>query len=292
MGKMENPNINLPAIRTWRWWSLGPAGTRPSFERKGSVIDLVDGLCTRKATKPGDKAFALRGILQQVAVSKLLPPKYSRPLEQIYKELTVHVLEVTESLQLLLLAAMNRFLGQPSWVTKWDEEFDSFWVRPSLSLDPWENATPDSQAAWQLQEDNVLLVRGRNLATIRGYFNFRKSLDSYDPSQQGLHLQNIHTLLRLLRTIGWGRYDFRLSFCLEELQTAESAGIGEYEIHRWFSFFEEKDNRSPDEIWSLLRNEGLLSELTGRAGYLFQLRNPYTDKWKARPSRNFLAFTF
>ncbi|KIW10337.1 hypothetical protein PV08_11299 [Exophiala spinifera] len=68
------------------------AKTPPSgvnVNKKGTedynLHDLIDAVCTRKATNPKDKAFGLYPILEELLHQKLPVPDYSLPTGQLYR---------------------------------------------------------------------------------------------------------------------------------------------------------------------------------------------------------------
>ena len=104
-------------LRRMKWRFLR-AFTSVQTDTKGQfpVIDLVDGLCTRKATRKEDSAFAVHGVLEHMTGSKLPLLSYSYPLGQIFKQITIDILETTKTYNLLVAAALNNVTGNPSWV--------------------------------------------------------------------------------------------------------------------------------------------------------------------------------
>jgi hypothetical protein len=74
-----------------------------------------------------DKAFGIQATLKILLPHTLPPPDYTRPLGQVYKESAVQIIQATNSLRLLLVAAENGFPGQQSWVPDWSKPAGAFW---------------------------------------------------------------------------------------------------------------------------------------------------------------------
>ena len=114
-------------------------------------IDLLDVLYNRRVSKNEDRFFALRGILELPAAAQLPPPDYSKPLGEIYQELTIHMAKTTGSLKVLIPAALSSFPdpGYPSWIPNWTAHCDALWARPPRM---WRDldATPGSTPHWKV----------------------------------------------------------------------------------------------------------------------------------------------
>ena len=190
----------LTLLADLRSFSRVSAGTEfISGAYKGtSMIDLVEGLCTREATRREDKAFALQSILQQMTKRRLPKPDYSRPLDTIYHELAVNVLEANEALHLLLPAALNRLQGMPSWVPDWSAHFDGFWMRPRRSIT--SDISIGQRAYWRLWDDGDyprITIHGCIAYHVQDYFEFKETSEEYDTSQEHIHVHNLGTILRV-----------------------------------------------------------------------------------------------
>jgi len=184
-----------------------PRQTETPMRVQPAQTDLVDAILSRNATEPRDKAFAVRAILEMLIKRDLNPPDYSASLEEIYEELAGHVLEATNSLQLLIPAALTNSSrspspASPSWVPDWQAsvEAQSFWLRPvvlSFFLDvPAEKAKP---LPVKRQARN-LTVSGRSLCTVSTLFKFRSTSDTFKLGEESIHHENIRTILTLLRS--------------------------------------------------------------------------------------------
>jgi hypothetical protein len=99
---------------------------------KTQTYGLVDGVLSRKAQDPKDKAFAMWAVLQRLFTETLPTPDYSLSVGQIYKQLSIYLIHATGSLDMLLPAAQSSFPGQPSWVPDWSQDDYNFWRSPPL----------------------------------------------------------------------------------------------------------------------------------------------------------------
>lgn len=73
----------------------------PIIHLESSKKDLITRLCTRKREEQKDKAFDFHAILQRLSKIDLPDPDSTRELEEIYKEMTVSLIDLTESLRIL-----------------------------------------------------------------------------------------------------------------------------------------------------------------------------------------------
>lgn len=146
-----------------RWMTLQIPRVKSAFQQEVPTEDLVDGITSRKARDPKDKAFALRAILQKMSKDDLPVPDYNCSLGQIYKELCVQLIQATGSLHLLLPAALNSCPGQPSWIPDWSKEFSSLWLDRLLTTDSKSNVVRGLQPFWKWDPNNgdTLTIRGR-----------------------------------------------------------------------------------------------------------------------------------
>ncbi|KAE9364144.1 HET-domain-containing protein, partial [Stipitochalara longipes BDJ] len=88
----ETRDIFISSAKTWAvLYMLGHT------QRYG----LIDGILSRKAQDPKDKAFAMWAVLQRFFAETLPTPNYSLSIGQIYKQLTIYLVHATGSLDVL-----------------------------------------------------------------------------------------------------------------------------------------------------------------------------------------------
>jgi hypothetical protein len=84
---------------------------------------IIESLCTRKATDPRDMFFGIHSILEKLGSSEKLPPvDYSLSCAQTYTNLTQYLLCEGDSLLPLSLAVQKRCEGAPSWVPDYSQD--------------------------------------------------------------------------------------------------------------------------------------------------------------------------
>lgn len=88
--------------------------------------DLVRGIYTRQTHDPKDKAFAMRAILQRLLNRELPQPDYQASIGVVHTEFCAHLIEATDSLNVLLYATMNKGSDRPSWVPDFTQQVSEF----------------------------------------------------------------------------------------------------------------------------------------------------------------------
>jgi len=92
----------------------------PKLPEKSSAIQshLANIISVRSATDPRDMSFGLHGILKLPGQQQQPPPPvdYSLSKAVVYKQLSIYLLSIGESINLLAFAAQKRCEGAPSWV--------------------------------------------------------------------------------------------------------------------------------------------------------------------------------
>ncbi|KAI1399529.1 heterokaryon incompatibility protein-domain-containing protein [Hypoxylon fuscum] len=90
---------------------------------------VVQAIRTRRATDAKDHAYSAYGVLQRLGVKKLASPDYSKPLGQVYQELTVDLLRWRPALLSLIVDAGTGYhLQCPSWVPDWRHAASKQWI--------------------------------------------------------------------------------------------------------------------------------------------------------------------
>ena len=151
--------------------------------------DLVDGICSREARDPKDKGYAVRAVMQRLLNRELSLPNYQASVEAIYMELSLHLIEATNSLNLLLPAALSSSAERPSWVPDWGQKVPEFWKehqlrQGSLSQGCWR---------WDPIKSGILVVRARLLETVAACFRFEETSDVFRANERETHSQNHRT---------------------------------------------------------------------------------------------------
>ncbi|KAI0152473.1 heterokaryon incompatibility protein-domain-containing protein [Hypoxylon sp. NC0597] len=137
---------------------------RPDFrgDSKTYLAGVLQAIRTRHATNDKDRSYAAYGALQRLGIRELSSPDYSKPLGQVYRELTRDMLRYNPTLiHLLMDAGISTSMGGPSWVPDWRIAAGRQWVRTNYIINPPELAATPSSAAWaEFRGNNKLVVRG------------------------------------------------------------------------------------------------------------------------------------
>ena len=64
-----------------------------------AVNDLADGISTRQTTNPLDMAFGMQCVIEKLLNFTSSPPDYKKRKMDLYRDMTVHLLEAMPSLQ-------------------------------------------------------------------------------------------------------------------------------------------------------------------------------------------------
>ena len=168
-----------------------------------STIDLnenlIDTIYSRRATNPKDVAFGVRAVLELLLNRSLPPPDYSMSLNDIYKELTIHILQQSSTLEVLIPAALTHQPFQPSWVPDWQAGLKShkYWMKLERSYFFSQTLKPQ----WRLNpEKRTITVWGKKLCTVDSLFRFQPTSGAYRESEEKLHIQNLQTMLDLFKS--------------------------------------------------------------------------------------------
>jgi hypothetical protein len=176
------------------------------------AADISMEVCSRRATNPKDKSFALYAIFHRLTV---IPPviDYAKPIETIYLELSYNLLEATDSLQLLLPAGLSRNGSGPSWVANWGTDYRGLFLTPDYIFDRRRNnATLTSKSYWRISTGDRLIVRGTTMAKIVSRNRpFQSTEDTYSDAERPIHENNLQIIFDILR----GYLDAHPSFQLD-----------------------------------------------------------------------------
>jgi hypothetical protein len=233
---------------------------------------FVDGIITRKTTDPKDKAFGVRALLECIE-GPLPAPDYSRPVADIFRELTFQLLSATGSLHAIVPAALFRCPGQPSWVADWSKEIPPMWAAYFKFIDTDARSVSSQEPIWapNLSDENALVVRGRNIGHISSYFGFQTTAGQYQDSELDTHLDNLKALLDFVK-IGFGkRRDDRrtwervFSYPYKDKRKDSEKSV---DVDHFFRFFVDQNHH----VFNTQRIETGATEITNWTNFLYKYR--------------------
>ena len=158
---------------------------------------LVETLSTRQATNPRDMSFGLYPVLERCRQEETpleLIPNYGEPVDVVYRNLTVYVLEQTKSLEFLPLAATMSYPGAPSWVPDYSRSLSLRTIYSQRMYDMMKVSTP----FWKVSscDNTVLVVKGVSVDTISATSTFCCTSTACNTAEEHLHLRNIELFKR------------------------------------------------------------------------------------------------
>ena len=160
--------------------------------------DLVHALINRGSRDPKDKAFGIHSILEKRRNAKLLTPDYTISQGQIFKDLTINIILGTGSLKPLVLAAIRRLPGYPTWIPDWSARFDQLWEPSFLTIPSHMGVTPGSEPFSRLYlHKNTLLVHGRSLCSVTELVRLQSLSRNFRESERAMHIENILAIKKL-----------------------------------------------------------------------------------------------
>jgi hypothetical protein len=261
----------------------------PAPKKDFANEELLIGLYSRTATDPKDMAFGMWAILEQEGTVNLPDPDYSHNVAEIYRALTIHLAHITQSLDLLLLAAVRGVPGQPSWVPDWSAHGQHEWGDNILQLpatnscgyyiqnhsatDAYVKVAAKLTPKFQINETGTILtVQGLHICDISLCFRFQWTNGYFQESERENHLENLRLMLiwaswKPGKLPGPIRYDkYQTSFPRNLLSTVwvdESSvfsGLNAQHVKKWTSFCLKNHNKNPSELLSVLcSNSDILS---------------------------------
>jgi hypothetical protein len=177
--------------------------SRDILDNGSPADDLVSAIYFRQATNPMDHVFGVRAVLETLMNRRLPAPDYSTPLDELYKELTIQILEATGSPLILIPAALTHQQGWPSWIPNWQANIEAhkFWMaswRPTFALQSAATSKNITDRNWKVNmQSNSLMVLGLPLCSVAAFFTFQETSNTYVESEENLHIENLRSMLIL-----------------------------------------------------------------------------------------------
>lgn len=117
-----------------------------------------------------------------------------------------------------------------------------------FSADKRANATPGSFGHWKLVSniENVLIIRGYEICTVRACFEFRKTLDVYETTERNQHLENLRIMLEFGDKLKVGRRS-------EAMESWMRKPANEQALKVWMEFLTAHQEDDPARILRSLK---------------------------------------
>jgi hypothetical protein len=207
---------------------------------------ITHALYCRKATVPKDIAFSAWPVLQKVSSTEIPMLHYGTALDDVYWDLTIHIILGTKSLSLLYPAAAQSLPGVPSWVPDWSAHGTHPWSlisspsRGSPDLNVSRVSEKKKQFYVELDETRrVITVRARPICKIATVAVFHQTSETLRDGECALHDENLR-LIQLIVRSSVKKNNIRrfyplflasldVDFSLFQVQQRE-------EIHAWINF--------------------------------------------------------
>ena len=145
---------------------FGDAGNQAQVQLAKALLSILTDNQYFKVSNDRDRVYGLLGLLQNrmAGISEAMPVDYSKTVEQVYQDLTMYLINVTGSMDLLSVfrcPGTNRSLA--SWAIDWRTDCDkSFFL---LIRNPTAECLGQARRQ-RYEDDGQLLVTGRCLGVV------------------------------------------------------------------------------------------------------------------------------
>jgi hypothetical protein len=216
------------------------------------IFELLNLYFDREATDPKDKVYALLGLVTCHGESRV-EPNYKQPTAKLYEDLTVHIINSTKNLRVLVGDSVHH-IDIPSWVSDWGQQPESgIW-----EWDEWKSdvtrlnrylhyAATKTDATAQPLANSMLKVEGNRVGTIIGastLISFKTWEESLQMCMQVLLwiIENERSYVKAFGSVGiWEDFYWRV-LCGDMWQLLETGGTG---AHRRI----QTEDRGAYELW-------------------------------------------
>ncbi|KAK8015199.1 hypothetical protein PG990_008495 [Apiospora arundinis] len=166
------------------------------------------GLYHRNAKERRDMAFGMWAVLERGGALNLPAPDASLSIADIYRTFATHISQITQRADLILLAAIQGFDDQPSWVPDWSAHGNNNWAYDVAAIDKSDEFGDRSnlralstrpQVSFVFKERyTVLSIRARHVCEVYNCFRFQQA-NARDPDESvdAIHLNNLRVILEL-----------------------------------------------------------------------------------------------
>lgn len=252
-GKLGSMVIRVPRTKAVAWDA--------ALDAQPAVLSAI---WSRHCSHPQDINFPTRNIMRALVGTDLPHLSYSSSLGEVYKDLTVNMLGLTMSPELILAALRSYVADAPSWTVDWFMR-EPLRTHPSeleklydLFYDPNAPPMPPNTWIYDAIRPDVLQIQARKLGTVNAVLGLRSfedfswyaqsaadvSVSSFaDPRGHDRRATNIHNLKTLMQ--------------LEVARANHNGHSGGSTMFgrrggRFPQFMEENQTKQPEEIISML----------------------------------------
>jgi hypothetical protein len=220
--------------------------------------------------------FGMQSVIEKLLNRTTSPPDYKKPKMDVYRDMTVHLLEVMPSLQPLILAALHKFGVGPSWIPDWSKDFPVYWLKPLDSLQGGKSASSNSRPWLKLEvsPEGVpsLTVFGHRICTVKVVYRFAVTSDTFREDEEA-HLCNMGLMFRVFQ-YHWGSVKLKHLIKYQVNFPDLPKDISAADLDAYWVFLEMYHNLNASEALLLL-STGQSIESAWLANWLIQRRAPF-----------------
>ncbi|KAL8672259.1 MAG: hypothetical protein Q9168_003259 [Polycauliona sp. 1 TL-2023] len=166
---------------------------------------LLSAVWARECEQHKDFNFGLRNLMQALSPEKLTQLDYSTSLGDVYKDVTIQMLRLTGSAEILLAAMQSKVAGQPSWVVDWSRR------EPLRLATPWMGRRdrrlfynpmtwlPSGSWQYDVLQPDILQIRTFWQSTVVEVLSLQQVEHNHGQSEQAKHMHNLEALLKLMK---------------------------------------------------------------------------------------------
>ncbi|KAI1042972.1 hypothetical protein LB505_009769 [Fusarium chuoi] len=184
----------------------------PGLQPQNYLVALAQAIRDRNSKWPHDRVYAIDSVLRQLGAHPPTPD-YQKPLDRVYRDSLVSLMEWNPTLITLLIDCGSRFPDAPSWVPDWSQN-DKSWVPDSFIYHVVEKRPWTEQDLAQSVSGNILSVKAACLGMSDHCLTLEKSevdeLRSNQVTTNGKLVHNVQLLAEWVLRIRKDTLIFRL----------------------------------------------------------------------------------
>lgn len=214
---------------------------------------LLSALWARECKEHKDFNFGIRSLMQALSSETLPQLDYASPLGDVYRDLTIQLLRLTGSAEILLAAMKSNVAGQPSWTVDWSRRgplriHKKWWdSTDGLFYSPAAPALPPDSWRYDPSHPDILQIRAFRHGVVVEVLNLKEVELDAGQSERAKHIHNLEALLQLVRTRSHGGNWARLTEYLCHVHSLEDAA---------FDFLRTNRHRQAADVLAVLQSTG------------------------------------